>query len=490
MKGRNILWISLIAMLLATMLTINVSMAPAPPAKLSIEPGLIPTHPSDFGHPGDTFEMSVTIDNADNVWSLGFIVDYAPYGRPLVVSEVFDGGFMGQDGYYFSFTKKINVFKGELKVGITRLVTPGKPIVGASGSGVLCTFTFTALEAGDSDIDLTEVEVLEAVPIDPWTFVLEPMPFNAYGGSYHGVTADLINMVIEDGKTHYVGEDLIIHSQARNDGDVDVDTRVRFDFERMDDGRRIRMHSGQNYAGGGLGEPNPSETFYLTGYIGGMEDGNWTNPGASLFGPPDGNYAECTTAYGTTGYYTFDPIVLAGREMLNWDFEGYTQQPDGSTGWDFDSYLDFFDGGGNFIGWAWVDSMGGSATWAWTGGRYYKGGPYDMPEYYMSAFGVPHSEEVFNNMLFYIENYCPSGPRQQIDSVKLIVEFSPITPLAIPLVTIPPKDEAIMPDATWNGLTNDMVGTYLVTATLEYTIDGLYWIEGDKTRTKTFVILP
>jgi hypothetical protein len=435
--------------------------------------------------------MSVTIDNADNVWSLGFIVDYAAYGRPLVVSEVFDGGFMGQDGYSFSFTKKINVFKGELKVGITRLVTPGKPIVGASGSGVLCTFTFTALEAGDSDIDLTEVEVLEAVPIDPWTFVLEPMPYNTYGSYYHGVTADLINMQVDGGKIHYVGEDLIVKSQGRNDGDVDVIARTRFDFERMEDGRRIRLYSGQNYAGGGLGEPNPSQTFYLTGWDGMAEDGTWTNPGASLFGDFDGNFAECTTAYGLTGYYTFDPIVLAGRVMLNWDFYGYTRQPDGSTAWDFDSYLDFFDAGGNYLGYAWVDSMGGTADWAWTGGRYYQGDPdYDMPEYYMNAFGVPHSEEVFNNMIFSIENYCPSGPRQQIDAVKCVVEFSPITPVTPPTVTIPPKDEAIMHEATWNGLTDDMVGSYVVTATLEYTIDGAYWVEGAKTRTKTFVVLP
>jgi hypothetical protein len=481
-------------MLLATMLTINVSVA-GTPAKLSIEPGIIPTHPSDYGHPGDTFDMSVEIDNADNVWAIGFIVDYAPYGRPLTSSFVFEGDFMDQDGYNTAFTYKINVFKGELKIGITRLVTPSKPIEGASGSGVLCTFRFTVVEAGDSDIDLTDVEVLEAVPVDPWTFTLEPLPYNAYGGYYQGVTGDLINVQIEGGKTHYVGEDLVILSQGRNDGNpTDITARTRFDIERMEDGRRIRMYSGQNYAGGGLGEPNPFEEFYLESYIGGYESGGWshTTPvvGDSMLGAPDGDYAEGHIAYATTGYYTFPTLVLAGREMLNWDVYGYTEQPD-DTSWDLDPYLDFYDQYGNFIGWAWCDSFGGASTWAWTGGRYYQGGPYDMPEYYMSAFGVPHSEEVFNNMVFGLDNYCYNDvDRQRCDSVKIFVEYSPITPVTVPTTTIPSKDEAVMLPATWNAMSSDMAGTYVLTATFEYTIEGAYWIEGAKTRTKTFVVLP
>jgi hypothetical protein len=494
-RGKNILWISLIAMLLATVLTINVGTAVSP-AKLAIEPSLIPTHPSDFGHPGDVYEMSVTIDNAENVWALGFIVDYAPYGRPLAVSEVFEGPFLAQDGYATSFTYKINVFKGQLKIGITRLVTPGKPIAGASGAGVLCTFKFTVLECGDSDIGLTDVEVLEAVPIDPWTYVLVPQPYNAYGGYYHGCTADLINVQIDGGRIHHVGEDLIINSQARNDGDVDVNATVRFDFERMEDGRRIRMYSGQNYAGGGLGEPNPSEWHYCNGYVGGIEDGTWTHTtpvvGDSLIGDVDGEYAECTTAYGTTGYYTFEPITLSGRVILNIDFFGYTRQED--TDWDLDPYIEFYDDEGAFLGWAWVDSMGGSADWAWTGGRYYMGDPtYDMPEYYFGKTcpaGIGHTEEGFNNMLLYIENYCPSGPHQQIDAMKVFVEFSPITPVIPPEVTIAPKTEAVMPAATWNAMTADMVGTYVLTATLEYTCAFAYWIEGAKTRTITFKVLP
>ena len=475
-------------MLLAALHTINVSTA-STPAKLAIEPPRIPEYPEVFGMPGDEYPMNVTIDNADNVWSVGFTIDYPLYGRPLVVSEVFEGPFMAQDDYDTSFTYKINVFKGELKVGITRLVTPGKPIAGASGSGVLCTFKFTVVECGDADIDFEDVELYGVVPLDS-SYILVPLPCNTYGCYYHGCTADLINMWIEGGRVHHVGESLVINSKARNNSPVTFMGRTRFDFERMGDGRRIRMYSGQNYAGGGLGEPNPSEEFYLSGYLGGYEDGSWTNPGASLFGVPDGNYAECTTAYGTTGYYTFPQIDLDGKEMLNWDFYGYTCQPDGSTDWDLDPYLDFFDAEGNWLGWAWCDSFGGSADCAWTGGRYYQGGPYDMPEYYMGLQGITHTEEVFNNMVLFIENYCPSGPRQQIDAVKLFVEYSPITPVTPQPVPLPPFSEVDMPPATWNEITEEMVGTYVLTATLEYTCAGAYWIEGDKTRTITFKILP
>lgn len=492
MRGKNIVWLSLIAVLLMPLM-ISVSSAPST-AKLSIIPSRLPEGGGTEGYPGDVFEMAVMVENVHDMWSAGFTVKYAPYGRPLAVGALGpenEGPFLKEGGYGTAFAFKIFKFAGELKISVTRLNTPPLPIEGASGDGILATFVFNVVEAGESDIELVDVLLADSN--------LEPIPCNTFGSEYYGPTANLIRVHMPGGgRVAKVGEQVSFGTRAINHGSVPVIVRACFDMERLEDGRRIKIYSGQNYAGGGLGEPLPYEEHYLTTFVGGMEDGTWTHTtpvvGDSLLGPPDGEYAECTSAYGWTGYYAFDPIALLGREIYQVDFRGYTQQPDGNTDWDFDPYIDFFDSEGNWLGFAWCDSFGGAASWAWTGGRYYEGTDYDMPEYYMNAFGIPWTEEVYNNMLLYIENYCPSGPRQQIDSVKMKVEFAAVTPVQVPEYELGPyssgEEELELDPMTIAEATEDMIGTYVVTCTLEYTIAGAGWMTGDKIRTFTFEIKP
>jgi hypothetical protein len=446
----------------------------APVTKVFITPERIPEHPSSaFGHPGDEYYMSVEVSNIENLWSTAFIVNFAPFAKTMVVSDVQEGDFLSAGGTYTTnFVYTIDALNGELAIGVTRIKMWGVPVIGAYGSGVLATFKFSIIDAGECDYYLSDVSLLDTDLIE--------IPAQSAGGYYHGCTANLIRIQIEGGRNQYVGGSMVVNARGINKGDTPIMARVRFDLERLDDGRRVKVYTGQDYAGGGLGEPLPFTYLYVDGYYAYIE-GGWTNPGASLIGMPDGNYAESTGGCSITSMYTFDDLALAGRVVANVDLFGYTAQPD-DTGNDFDPYL--FSGP---MAWVWCDSMGGSGTWAWTGGRYYMGGPYDMPEYYVG--GAIHTEAAINAAEVLLHNYGASGPRSQIDAMRWKVEFSPIVPVdpvAEPIGPYP--EEHDFAPFTIGTITDDMIGDYLLTATLEYTIAGLGWIEGYKTRTISFNI--
>jgi hypothetical protein len=463
---------------------------PKPANKLYITPSRIPAG-WGLGHPGDVYAMEVKVDNVTNLWSIAFKVTYAPFAKPLVVGGVLEGDFLKQDEYPTSFVYKINALKGELSIGITRYWIDGMewPPVGASGSGVLATFSFSVVSAGNSNIGFMDVQAL-----DP---DMNPVSIEKVsGGKYYGCTANLMWLWFPDGRNPNVGESFRVNSLAWNWGDMNLSVRTRFDIERLEDGRRIKVYSGQNYAGGGLGEPNPYEYFYVNEYLYEIpelsmpivEDGGWTNSGASLIGEPDGNYAECTSPYSWTGWYGFEDITLAGRVILNIDLQGYTAQPD-DISWDFDPYVAIWNTSGSFYKYRWADSMGGSADWAWTGGRYYGGTANDMPEYYDPKRFL-YTEYSFNRATVFIENYCDDSSREQIDAMRWYVEYSPITPVTPPSSIAAAYRMVSLAPFTINAITEDMIGAYTLTATLEYSHNGAIWVESPWTYTRTFNILP
>jgi hypothetical protein len=478
-RGKNILWLSLIAVLLSAMM-VTVGTGKVGNTKLYIDPERLPTQAGTIGHPGDIYDVAVKVDNVENLWAAGFTIKIAPFVRTLVASNFAEGPFLSAGGTWPTYFNAVpNAFEGEIQVAITRFGKPGEPPTGVSGDGVLMTFKLSVIEAGDSPVD-----ILDSVLIDP---DLNPMDHNVFNGAYHGATADLIRANMPDGRRPKVGDIISFNTKVVNKADVPLCVRARYEFERVEDGRRIRIYAGQNYGGGGLGEPLPFEYLYVDGYYAWIE-GGWTNPGSSLIGEPDGNFAESTTACTMTSMYTFEDITLAGREIANVDLHGYTRQPDGTAN-DFDPYL-FFDG----YGWVWCDSMGGSSDWAWTGGRYYAGGPYDMPEYYVD--GAIHTEAAINAAEILIHNYGASGPRMQIDAMRWKVEFSPITPVVPPVFCLGPygseTQELELDPVTWPA-TSDHIGTYAVTVYVEYSALydslGFHWKNmGDKVATFTFEI--
>lgn len=476
MKGKSILWFSLVAMLLSAMI-VNVGTNPVTGTKLYIDPKRIPG-PGQIGHPGNQYNISVEVDKVEDLYAVCFTVKFAPYGTPLMACDVAEGDFLSQGVYPTAFAYKISVFDGTIKVCISRLGA----VEGASGSGTLMTFKLSVVEAGESPIDLVD-DIL-------WSSSPNGIPHSTFGSYYYGATASLIRVVVLPGREVKAGENISFCSKVRNNADMPLYVTVRFDIERVEDGRRIILYAGQTYLGGGyLGAEPPYTYLYCDGYYEQIEEG-WNNPGTSLVGPPDGNVASSTTASSITSMYTFENITLPyhGRYpvMNNMDIEGYTRQSNASN--DFDPYFWTYDEEGNFlIGPFWGDSMGGSTTWAWTGQRYYKG-IYNFPEYQ----GFPLTETAVNNAEVLLHNYGDDGILMEIDSMRLKIEFATILPETPPVFLLQPFEEKELPPAIWVTSPDD-IGRYLGTATIEYSAlypeTGYRWICGSKQKTFNFWIV-
>jgi hypothetical protein len=436
--------------MLFTVMMVNVGMAPAIKTELTITPERIPEQPGTMGHIGDEYYISVNINDVTDLFAVGFTIEFAPYGRTLTASDVIEGDFLSAGGTVpTAFSYKINVFDGNVKVGITRLgIVPG-----ASGSGTLMTLKFTVTEAGECPIEIANSELLDSD--------LNKMDHVTFGSFFYGCTADLVRLNMPDGRHIFVGSEAIFQIKVRNDGDVPMAVQARLEFERMEDGRRIRLYTGQTYYGGYLGAEPPYTWLYCDGYDGAYSE--WTKYGASpyLDAIEDGNYVESYVDAAWDAFYSFEDIDLpwSGYSVIsNVDFYGYTKCT--STGPDVDPYC-FTTSGGTSYSFMWCDSMGGSLNWAWTGCRYYFG-QYDFPEYY----GFPLTEEAVDNMELLLYNYGGTDGLW-VDALRARVEFATITPITVDPIVILPGEEVELPVVTWVA-TSDHVGKYTVSCNLEY----------------------
>jgi len=467
-RGKNILWLTLIAMLLSVMMAnVGFSAPAAPLPEVYMEPtGRIPG-PGELGHPNEIIPIGIYISNVENLWACQFTIAYQPFISVLSPQNYAAGPFLSEGTQDIDWM--MNVVTSGLDGTITFIIIrlpqggwPPPPRIGVSGSGLLATFEFLIVEAGESPIELVDSILLETYESAPNVWELREIEhtLSEEGAYYYGTVGKLIRVNLPDyGHKIKAGQLFHICAKVQNRGDITLYVKVRFEIHRFDDGRNIEIYTGQTYGGGGLGEPLPFEYFYVDGYrenpmIGGHE---WYNEGDSMIGEPDGNYMYADTAYAWSMFYSFEDVTLAGRVIQNVDLYGYTAQPQGSTSWDFDPYV--------FPWGAWCDSMGGSPTWSWTGGRYYSGGPYDMPEYYIGA--AIHTEEAFNSAEVMIENYCPSGPEQMIDAMRWKVEYASITPVEVPVYPVLPGEEVELPCVVWPS-TEEQIGEYELTATIEY----------------------
>jgi len=192
-----------------------------------------------------------------------------------------------------------------------------------------------------------------------------------------------------------------------NKGDVPLTVRTRFDIERMEDGRRVQIYSGQNYAGGGLGEPLPFDYIYLDEFNEWYYE--WNNPATNALGTPDGSYIEGDANAQWASLYSFEDISLSGREIAYIDIEGYSQYPNGaSEGLDIDLYA--FT---SVQGFAWLGSNYGTETWGWHGVRWTNDKVTDV---------VPEvrDEAELNGMELLIYNYYGDAPDvMRVDSMRL-----------------------------------------------------------------------
>jgi hypothetical protein len=472
------LWLSLIAVIFSAMM-INIGIAPATKTELTITPDRLPEQPGTFSHVGDEYFLSVNIHEVTDLYGVGFTIQFAPYGRTQIASDVLEGDFLSAGGTVSTgFAYSISVFDGTVKVGITRLGN----VPGASGSGTLMTFKLTKTEAGASPIEIISSELLDSN--------LDKMDHVTFGSYVYGCTADLIRCNMPDGRSIFVGTPAVFQIRARNDGDVPIAVRARLEFERDEDGRRIRLYNGQTYYGGYLGADPPFTWLYCDGYDSAYAE--WDHFGASpyLDAIEDGNYVYSDIEDAWDAFYSFEdldlPYLGIYNVISNVDFYGFTKSADVSA--DIDPYC-FTSSGGTSYSFMWCDSMGGTLDWAWTGCRYYFG-QYDFPEYY----GFPHTEEAVDNMELLLYNYHGSAGLW-VDALRARVEFATIIPVdeETGVVVIGPGEEVDLTVVTWVPVL-DHVGKYNVQCILEYSEKythepnvGYHWKNmGEKVRAFSF----
>ncbi|HKQ61761.1 MAG TPA: cohesin domain-containing protein, partial [Candidatus Polarisedimenticolaceae bacterium] len=104
-------------------------------------------------HVGDTFQVQVVVDTAQNVGSIPF---HLRYNRAVLqfMPPAVEGSFMNADGTSTVFLAS-DTADGQIVVGLSRMGAG----TGASGAGILATFTFQAVGPGNAGFAFTGASV-------------------------------------------------------------------------------------------------------------------------------------------------------------------------------------------------------------------------------------------------------------------------------------------------------------------------------------------
>jgi general secretion pathway protein D len=121
-----------------------------PPVVLNILPGVANQTV------GSTFQLAVLVNNARDVSSIPMQVQYNP--KVLQVVGVDAGEFLGRDGQAARLSHTDEGGSGLLTITSDRPPTAK----GISGQGNVCTITFKAIAAGDANVSLTKVGVMNS----------------------------------------------------------------------------------------------------------------------------------------------------------------------------------------------------------------------------------------------------------------------------------------------------------------------------------------
>jgi hypothetical protein len=476
-RGKNILWIALIALIFSSLLVnagMNFALA-APKTRIYLDPSRLPETPGTMGHPGDEYTVAVKIDDAQNAWSVQFTVKHIPFVSVTVASYFREGDFMSEgDTWPTAFYATTNSFEGTVTFVIFRIGPYGSP--GASGSGTLATFKLKVIESGEGPIDIRKT-ILLAPPSGPGDVVY--IPHETAGGHYHGPYSRLVRVNLPEGRKVKSGTTFPIGTKVQNRGDIPMNVTVKCWIQRADDGRTNEIRAGQTYAGGGLGEPRPFEYLYVD------EFNEWyyefNGDASNLFDVPDGNYIEGDANAQWASLYSFEDITLGGREIADIWVEGYTRYPNGPTeAVDIDLY-----GFSSVSSFAWWGSCYGGTDWGWVGTRWIGGESVYQQQPELG------DETELNNVELLVYNYHGDAPDViQIDSMRLKVEFAGITPVIYLTWELQPDEYRELPDIVWIS-NEDHEGSYSLVAQIEYSSEFLKWNSwGSEEKDLFFWIVP
>jgi general secretion pathway protein D len=118
--------------------------AAGPPISFTVVPPSVPPAV------GSTFQVAVMLENGRDVYSVPLQMQFNP--KVLQLVNVDSGNFLGRDG------QPVALVHRDDGNGLVTISTSRPPnLAGVNGQGSLCTLTFKAVAAGDSDLALVKV---------------------------------------------------------------------------------------------------------------------------------------------------------------------------------------------------------------------------------------------------------------------------------------------------------------------------------------------
>jgi hypothetical protein len=482
-RGKSILWLSLIAILFGSMAMLPTVSSQTVP-RLYISPSVVPT--TGWGHPGDVYTISVNIENAEDLWAAGFKINFAPYASVVAVSNFQEGGFLSEEGTWnVVMATQLDIFHGTLYVALTRTPSGGDDW-GVWGNGTLFTFRMAVMYAGNSLLDLTETTLLG--------FDRMPIVHTVTNGFYNGIYVGWgkgNSFGINPTKKVYVGDTFYLDARVKNPTDTPMYVRVRFDLLRDEDGRRFSIYTGQEYIDGGIGElPTPRyEYLYANGYTNTYGVGyGWNFQGTSpyLGAVGDGNYIWTDMAdpgpigFPIVGKFDFQdsssfvqPVDWTREAIDKVEIEGYTLYASGlDEGNDLDTYMRFPDVA-PYPPTIWVGSLWGDGTWGWHTVRWTTD---PVSVYYPVTLTEAGLDMARVRYIMYWTADDVAHGRVDVDALRLKVEIRPnwAVPLVAPSYEILPGQELQLPSMMWTAKPGQQ-GHYTVQATVEYTAELVRW---------------
>lgn len=477
MRGKNIILLTLIALLANATFTGIAFTQETPTTTMKIEPATI------TGHPGDSFSVDIVVENVECLCAYQFKIQYAPYLSVLTVMNVLEGPFMEVGSPPFTWND--DVFYGVLTVGSIILGMTG----GSSGSGVIATVDFYVLEAGKSPIELFDTRLIDCNAAD--------IPHETIDAYYQGPYADLVEggktwaQVVPPGNRRVVpGETQSFHSEVINYGDVPLYVKTTFDMWR-EDAEHIALGAGQWTYGF---SPELPEPIYLYLYVDGYD--YWNAFGFPYdfthYGDPQyldavdypTNYIEGNVMDEFSGAYTFEDLALEPPWYVsNVKLEGMVQYPGGA-----DDNMDM-DMLGYVPGWGagWAGSLWGTDSWDWHTPRWIG---EDLSDTFSPMLTKPgETADAVNDFYMWASYWTADGLSHgpmRLDSLRMKVELS--YPRFMPLIgtekvyVLEPGEKLILDPATWDISIYD-TGKYYCTLTCWYSYDGIWFNPGDTVRT-------
>jgi hypothetical protein len=445
-RGKNIVLLSLIALLFS----MTLPLAGAAGCHIRVVPEAI--HNEDMSI--TAFSIDVNVENVEDLYSVAFKIDYAPYVTVLVCGLATEGDFLSGGGMYETdFVWKIDAFHGEIKVGNARLGA----VPGASGTGTIARIDFTVVGPGDSPLALVDVELYDSDG--------DLMSCHEHDGRYYGPEVEFRAIEFNPGRTVKLGnsDSITISTTIQNTAQVPLKARVKYDI--IGDDTWYAFYCGQSF----ISHVRPSEYLYVDGYYEFLE-WDWTNPGASVVGMPDGNFAESGVNGAMSSSYTFDDLTLGPGDVIgNVVLEGYSQYPNGATE---DVDIDVY----HLPSFGWLGSLYGGPDWAWGGTRWIDATVSDVMPWLLGTDATD-----INNFEALLYNYHGDAPDViRVDALRLRVDFAQFNPIEPGVYELAPG-ETITVSGTWSLLPANE-GRYMGRAIVEFSLDEVTWVPARKVK--------